>query len=731
MSTAVIVIAILVIVAGVGYYFYAKNAASNTSAATPSPSSTPSLNSNMIGVWEVNQVGSGGSLTDDNYTLNFTAGGQIIPSTNNFPLSNPSWTSQTWSGINSNGTTVTVPLTFDNVNKRIGLYVNNQAGAQPFLVLVPTPSPSPSPSSSPSPSQTSSPTPSATPATTSGPSTTPVATSTPTPVGQFVPTSPPSNLMSTVAGRYIQLTGSQKNILNICRVEIFPSVYGAPIQYGDSAVTASSIDTSHKSLLNGWTSYLATKGTEIPSIKIDLGQNSPIYKIIVYNRVDDYTQRICGMTLSIIKSDFTQVYLSSPVMCPQIKKDGTVLVKEPISQKYVFNTDASGNPITGPAFDDYSQISPPGNLGPYLNYCGTVTYFPTPTSSAIAQDVAMPIFRGVWFNADGSSKLIMNNSDNNGNYSMTLVGSSINSGFYSPYGENAYVRLNGTPTVTSLTPTTPPPPSMSYNSTDASITFQNVKYKLNTVLGWYNKGGNANVKLNVDGTITNALNSTIGTYTLSPSLPYFTPSTPLTLAFNPYIGSWRFIDNTVFPSPMVLVVRSDMKCTDGTGTYSYIFTPGTITPFSYGTLTFTNNAGTTYKLTGGYTDNHFNGNPTNYVTDVTVTKSGKEPQITQLLLDPFYGTWSSNTLKKQVTFNGDGTITNYGIVNGYSQDQYWVNPPNSNFTSIAGVGYITGHIQGNTNSGDNFDIAYNIDLDIIYLYIKNSYSKTVDILTHT
>ena len=540
--------------------------------------------------------------------------------------------------------------------------------------------------------------------------------------------------LGALIGQYVQLTGQKQAILNISRVEIFRDEFSAPYTYDDNSVKSTSADPNNKSLILGRDKYLATNGSEVPSIKINLGMNKSIYKIVVYNRVDGGTQRICGMILSIIDSNNKTVYVSDPVTCPQLQKVGDKTFTDAVTKKATVKNDASGSAVMGTDFDDsYQDLS-------IYNNCGSIVYFPSDNakSKKIFQGRPLPIFRGVW--CSDNSQLIMRND-----FTLTLVSPSFTyEGQYKPYGTSAYVKLQ-----TMATP--PPSPNMTYNG-DGSITFQNVKYYINNIVGWWrNKSAGTNtniqnIKLNPDKSITDISNRNIGTYTtntggwaagwIASLTSSIIPGGVSSIILNPYIGSWIFKQGKTLFS---FTFNADMTCTntDGISYPSKEEKPLYIGAGDNLMISFTDKNRNTYKLNSNIKNSYttFQGKfelPAVEFSVIQVYPNGSSSENggMTMLRNPFLGAWKSNVLNKPIVFNRDTTVTGYGMLNGQPQDNYSVNPPNSPLTSMLGDGYISGSIKGNgTGSNDNLDIVYNNDTDTIYVFQKDSFAKPVDTLT--
>lgn len=768
----VIIIVILIVIAGAGYYFYSRSNSSSPSPSsnssspgqspTQSPSQSPSqsVNNNMIGIWDVNQYNSDGSLTNNNYTLNFQSDGKVIASTNKFPLTNMSWTPTTWSGTMSSGQKTTLPLTYSN--NAISLYVTNNSGASPYLVLKPTPAPTTPSPTTPSPATPTPATPSV--AATTSPSS-PASTVTPT-IGPFKPTSPPVENALGVTGQTITLWGGTPNqILNICYVDIFPDPYNAPYLLTSSSVkiTASSTDPDHKSLsANPKGSYFATlAGDPNPFISINLGADLPIYKIVVYNRVDDRVQRICGLTLTIENSRMKTVYTSDGVMCTQLATNSDKSLQKGVTSKNnVIRQDSKGDPISEKTFNDYGNTN--NDLAIYSN-TGTIVYFPTPGTTNISQGPPINIFRGSWVDANRDNFLIIRNDG-----TLSYIKNGVNMpGVYQQFGLNAYVVLK-------------PPQTTYYTGTlsgwcqtndrfpisSAEIQYSGVEYNPNTKInfGHFNSAFSACSKTGPD-IMTIGANSVLtykdvkyyfnfetdnwfcygdsDTYDVttynknikgeSTKKDYLKQRLGKSYVVNRFIGSWMTND---LPNPVIFTFNPDMTCSDRDGTYqyrlsNYIFSNPSNSFLSLATTSTTSNSFLSLVFRKNKSEYQLDYYHQNDIINAKVITDGVESSNIKLLRNPFVGTWTSKTKRSPITFTINATVTGFVMVDGIPQDQYWVNPPNSQTTAIFGSGYITGSIKGNPGlSSNNLVMAYDIDSDIIYVYLSGSYANPVDTLTH-
>lgn len=575
-----------------------------------------------------------------------------------------------------------------------------------------------------------------------------------------------------LSGQYVKLTGQKQAVLNISRVEIFSTDSSAPYIFDANpvsdfqsnttiGVTLSSSDDANNYIKQNNLRVFLTKGTEVPSIQINIGANSPIYKIVVYNRVDSQTQRICGVKLSIIDSNNQTVYISDPVKCQQLVKVGNKTLINVDTKKATVVTDSTG-PVMGTDFDDsYQDLS-------IYNNCGSILYFPSSDvkSKKIYQGRPLQIFRGVWCSgiAD-NSQLIMRND-----FTFTLVSPSITSddgidisdGLYKPYGTFAIAKFKTKE---------PLPDDIDINNLDDTyfiisymydfILFQGVKYYINNAVGWWrnkNAGNSTNIKnvrLKYNNTIVDQSDTNIGTYTYTPILNiaqrgYITslksPSIPggiSSIILNPYIGSWLLKDgeNVLFS----ITVNPNMTCTNTDGvTYpatdvnpSILATGGTKLNLAFTTRDFT-----IYRFDTNATNQYVPNMPRNFYTTIqgnyvlssvafsiipTYNRSDgvryflDEKFGITLLRNPFLGTWkSTNTVNKIIMFNRDTTVT---VINGQRLNNYSVNPPNSPLTSMFGDGYITGSVPQ-----DNLDIVYNTDTDTILIFKKNSFENPIDTL---
>ena len=720
----VILIAIIVVLGGLAYYFYTK---SSSSAPSPSQTEGPSTNNNMIGIWQVYQYSANGTTNNNNYTLNFRSDGTITTDVKEFPLINMSWNSNEWTGFSSStGKKVTFPLIYNNYNNNsIALYTSNKEGAPPFLVLKPTPAPTTPAPTTPAPTTPSPSTPTA-----PGSTTAPTPSPSPTPVGQFKPTSPPSEQALGVTGRKITLWASvHSQWLIIRRVDIFPDPYSKPYSLVSPSVK---ITTKTNQYNNADSYYLVDRpmslGSQDPYICINLGSDLPIYKIVVYNELSGPIDMICGLTLSIEKSDGTQVYLSDPVLCPQIetKSDGSINRGVLCLKNPQIKQNSSGQTIKGPQrikseFIDEKETT--DNTFSLFSDTGKIIYFPSLISTSIIQKGAMEIFRGVWFSGNGNFLKIRSDGtltfrENNG--------PSI-PGVYKQFGERAYVVLN--PTSTNFlkfsdgwcqSDTKPPisdreikystvelnsekiifgncntdttePPKCSEVGPDVmayayrippspfpyiSLAYKGVFYYLYTNWsGWYNYYVNETTNANIqnvklgNGIIIGPYGNEIGSYSVTPRT--YPSKNVINWTISPNMPGTLYPNPYIgswmsndLSNPVIFTFNTDMTCSDGNETYTYTLSPNSSATFP--SINFKNKNGQQFRLDCNYYEDFIKRWTINLIN---VSLGANELKFNKLLRNPFYGSWTSKTLSKQnknsiITFTDKGTVTGYGMVNG-------------------------------------------------------------------
>ncbi len=131
---------------------------------------------------------------------------------------------------------------------------------------------------------------------------------------------PPSS-MSMIQGRYIRLQYDHYECLNLAQILVYSKDGGPNIITPSTSVTKSSGYQGdmfpNQNFVNqrgtNYYNFVHTSCYDIPWIEVDLGSVVPIYKIVVWNRVDCCQSRILGTVLSILNNDKEMVYISNPI----------------------------------------------------------------------------------------------------------------------------------------------------------------------------------------------------------------------------------------------------------------------------------------------------------------------------------------------------------------------------------------------------------------------------------
>jgi Extracellular link domain len=131
---------------------------------------------------------------------------------------------------------------------------------------------------------------------------------------------PPSST-SMIQGRYIRLQYNHQECLNLAQILVYSKDGGPNIITANTSVTKSSGYQGDmfpsKNFVNqngtAYYNFVHTSCYDVPWIEVDLGSVVPIYKIVVWNRVDCCQSRVLGTVLSILNNDKEMVYLSNPI----------------------------------------------------------------------------------------------------------------------------------------------------------------------------------------------------------------------------------------------------------------------------------------------------------------------------------------------------------------------------------------------------------------------------------
>jgi len=141
------------------------------------------------------------------------------------------------------------------------------------------------------------------------------STTTPTPTPTPTPPAPAAAIPSSVTGRYVTVkrTDTQTQIINISEIVIYDSSGNKITPIGASLSTTYNPDFPASKLIDGSSSFASTVAGPNEWMKIDLGSDKQIGKVVITNRVDCCQDRIVGCSLIITKGDSTQTYLSRQI----------------------------------------------------------------------------------------------------------------------------------------------------------------------------------------------------------------------------------------------------------------------------------------------------------------------------------------------------------------------------------------------------------------------------------
>jgi hypothetical protein len=123
--------------------------------------------------------------------------------------------------------------------------------------------------------------------------------------------------LSGIVGRYVTLkrTDGKANYLNIAEIQIFDPSGNKYTPTGASLSTDyDAANYPAAKLIDGnLNNFAHTQSTADAWMKVDLGSDKTIGKIIVNNRADCCQDRVIGSTVIVTKSDGTQTYSSSQI----------------------------------------------------------------------------------------------------------------------------------------------------------------------------------------------------------------------------------------------------------------------------------------------------------------------------------------------------------------------------------------------------------------------------------
>ena len=123
---------------------------------------------------------------------------------------------------------------------------------------------------------------------------------------------------ANMLGRYIRLEYNKVSCLNLGEIEVYPD------EITNNLITSNTVITKP----SGWygdgfpnrnfkdgsqNSFVHSSCFDVPWIEIDMGSTTPIYRIIIKNRVDCCKERILEAKLVILDSKRNRIYTSDPV----------------------------------------------------------------------------------------------------------------------------------------------------------------------------------------------------------------------------------------------------------------------------------------------------------------------------------------------------------------------------------------------------------------------------------
>jgi len=118
-----------------------------------------------------------------------------------------------------------------------------------------------------------------------------------------------------LSGQYIELNRPNGDYLNLAEIQVF-SYPGGPNIASSTSVSFPDLHSSY--LISNFTdgnfnTMIHSIGTNNSTVTINLGSTKPIYKIVIYNRIDCCWNRANGIVLTIKNSSNTIVYTASPI----------------------------------------------------------------------------------------------------------------------------------------------------------------------------------------------------------------------------------------------------------------------------------------------------------------------------------------------------------------------------------------------------------------------------------
>ena len=118
------------------------------------------------------------------------------------------------------------------------------------------------------------------------------------------------------SGQYIELNRPNGEYLNLAEIQVFSYEGGPNIITPSTSVSFPDArsDLPASNFVDGnLSNFMHSSGTTNSTVIVNLGSTRPIYKIIIYNRLDCCFNRANGIVLTIKNSSNTVIYTSSPI----------------------------------------------------------------------------------------------------------------------------------------------------------------------------------------------------------------------------------------------------------------------------------------------------------------------------------------------------------------------------------------------------------------------------------
>jgi hypothetical protein len=121
---------------------------------------------------------------------------------------------------------------------------------------------------------------------------------------------------SILSGQYILLNRPNGEYLNLAEIQVFSYEGGPNIITPSTSVSFPDLHSSYSpyNFIDGnFNTMIHSNGLTNSTVTINLGATFPIYKIVIYNRIDCCWNRANGIVLTIKNSSNTTVYTASPI----------------------------------------------------------------------------------------------------------------------------------------------------------------------------------------------------------------------------------------------------------------------------------------------------------------------------------------------------------------------------------------------------------------------------------